>query len=39
MYNANMTGEPARFLPDLIEALGGEVQDLAEQGRGSPSRN
>ena len=37
--NANMTGELARFLPDLIAALGGEVQDLVEQGEGSPSRN
>lgn len=27
-----MTISPSAFLPDLIEALGGEVQDLAEQG-------
>lgn len=35
---ALMTGELARFLPALTEALGGEVIDLAEQGGGAPSR-
>ena len=33
---ALMTGELARFLPELTEALGGELIDLAEQGGGSP---
>lgn len=27
-----MTINPSAFLPDLVDALGGEVQDLAEQG-------
>jgi recombination associated protein RdgC len=31
---ALMTGELARFLPAILEALGGEVKDLAEQGGG-----
>jgi len=30
-----MTGELSRFIPDLIETLGGEIVDLAEQGGGS----
>lgn len=30
---ALMTGELRRFIPQLIDALGGEVIDLAEQGR------
>lgn len=34
---ALMTGELARFLPALLEALGGEVVDLAEQGGGAPA--
>lgn len=34
---ALMTGELTRFMPALIEALGGEVADLAEQGGGGPS--
>ena len=33
---ALITGELARFLPKLTEALGGELIDLAEQGGGSP---
>jgi recombination associated protein RdgC len=33
---ALMTGELARFIPQLIESLGGEVEDLAEQGGGAP---
>ena len=32
-----MTGELTRFMPALIDALGGEVCDLAEQGGGGPS--
>jgi recombination associated protein RdgC len=32
---ALMTGELARFLPALVDALGGEVIDLAEQGGGA----
>lgn len=31
-----MTGELTRFLPKLIEGLGGEVIDLADQGGGAP---
>lgn len=34
---ALMTGELARFIPQLIESLGGEVVDLAEQGGGAPA--
>lgn len=36
---ALMTGELARFLPALTNALGGEVIDLAEQGGGAPGKN
>lgn len=36
---ALMTGELARFMPALIDALGGEVIDLAEQGGGAPGKN
>lgn len=35
---ALMTGELVRFLPQLIEALGGEVIDLADQGGGAPAK-
>lgn len=34
---ALMTGELSRFIPALLESLGGEVVDLAEQGGGAPA--
>lgn len=36
---ALMTGELSRFLPQLVEALGGEVFDLADQGGGAPGKS
>lgn len=35
---ALMTGELVRFIPRLVDVLGGEVIDLAEQGGGAPAK-